>query len=240
MIVGGRLERLANRNHLRYHIPESLTGHVDFITPGVGATVQPRKALSDRSLHKRDQPSPELCASVGNPLPPNLNNRTLESCWEGVFPECLNALYGIPTNSTQAADNDIAVFAAAVTYLQSDMDIFFNNLAPQIPQGTLANNMLINGVNFTEVLPSDQTKNLVLEADLDFQILWPHIYPSNVTLFSAAPSKIQIAAGKALLGNDSDGTAEQNLLVLTSLEDVFSAFDSVSHICPSLIPPSAN
>ena len=103
------------------------------------------------------------------------------------------------------------------------MDVFFEKVAPQVPVGTRANNILLNGVGIQDTFPLD-SPGFTLEADLDFQLVWPLVYPENVTLYGVLPSQTQLAQGS----QNATDPAYDDLAVTFALEDLFSSFDGVS------------
>ena len=169
----------------QYHVPLHLANHVDFISPGVGSTSLSHAEKRSNRLAKRQ-------SSLSCLPPPTTSNFSLQDCSNGIFPQCINALYGIPKTSVLVDSNTIGIFEANATYLQSDMDLFFKQVSHgQIPVGTTAENILLNGVQLTtNVTPTNI--DLVGESNLDFQLAWPLVYPHNITMYSALPNLVQI------------------------------------------------
>ena len=64
-------------------------------------------------------------------------------------------------------------------YSQTDLNLFFATLAPQIPQGT---HPTLDGIDGATA-PVANVANAGAESDLDFQISYPIIYPQNSILF---------------------------------------------------------
>lgn len=52
-------------------------------------------------------------------------------------------------------NNSIGIFAINTSYIQSDMDLFFKHVAQNIPEGTMAENILLNGAEFRTKWPGD-------------------------------------------------------------------------------------
>jgi tripeptidyl-peptidase I len=202
---------------IRYHVPTYLEDHIQFITPGIGSSYisKPNKRVQD--LQKR---ADDICIP-----PPNLKNYTLNQCSEGALPQCLNALYGIPEVPILAPNNDFGIVEVNVTYIESDMELFFKHVAPNIPPNTKARDVLINGVNMTKNF-DDTAALLSEEADLDFQLAWPLIYPGNITLLATLPSSEQFQQYA-----DANLTTLEavNLETVIGMDDIFSSFDKVSH-----------
>ena len=160
----------------RYHIPSHLREHVDFVSPGVGLSA----TSASKKLQKKQKRATD-CPALQVPMP-----LQLENCWQGVFSDCIKALYNISEPESQCPENTFGIFEPGVTYLQKDMDLFFKNFAPQIPEGTMAKNVFLNGAKMTENFTN---RLLNEEANLDFQIPWPLVYPQNLTLFDVLPTE---------------------------------------------------
>lgn len=64
-------------------------------------------------------------------------------------------------------------------YAQEDLDLFFTNYYPSIPNGTHPTLASINGAT----APTKNISQAGEESDLDFTLIYPLIYPQNVTLF---------------------------------------------------------
>ena len=108
------------------------------------------------------------------------------------------------------------------------MDKFFQEVAVDIPVGTTANNVLLYGAELTTNFTLAAGSIFIatdIEADLDFQLAWPLVYPQNITLFATLPTEAQLAD---ILQTNSTDTQEEYLGLDLSLDDVFSSFDGVS------------
>ena len=122
-------------------------------------------------------------------------------------------------------NNTFGIFEANSTYVQSDMDQFFKEVAPQIPVGTMAKNVLINGVQVSANLSAGAFGVVTgVESDLDFQLAWPLIYPQNITLFAALPTQVELT--NLVLSNMTVNQKTYTGLNLI-LDDVFKSFDGV-------------
>ncbi|MCJ1331951.1 hypothetical protein MMC10_008643 [Thelotrema lepadinum] len=201
-----------------YYVPTHLKRHIDFISPGIGSPVRSLKKRSSNELQKRQQLPPGL-------PPPGPNNFTLQNCWQGIFPQCINTVYGIPQEPTYAPGNEYGIFEVNSSYVQSDMDKFFQEVAVDIPVGTTANNVLLYGAELTTNFTLAAGSIFIatdIEADLDFQLAWPLVYPQNITLFATLPTEAQLAD---ILQTNSTDTQEEYLGLDLSLDDVFSSFD---------------
>lgn len=72
----------------------------------------------------------------------------------------------------------MGIFEEADYYAQEDLDLFFANFTPYIPQGTHPTPAFIDGAE----APTD-TANAGSESDLDFELAYPLIYPQTITLY---------------------------------------------------------
>lgn len=170
-----------------YSVPEHLSKHIDYITPGVNLLTNGHKQahkLVSRGLVKRGQVGkghngrmPAIVRAGGPeraPAPGDLSN-----CSLAITPDCITALYQIPPfTSTPHPDNSLGIFEYGDIYLQSDLNTYWERFYPKIPTGTAPTFVSIDGGNDTYGFPLG-------EADLDVQISWPIIYPQNVTVFNS-------------------------------------------------------
>lgn len=166
----------------RYHVPAAVQKHIDYVTPGIGlsAPVRAQAKMADgtMSMSLSDQ-----FAFLG------LGNRTLASvvndlsvCDRLTTPACVKALYQIPQGSRSNPNNALGVFEAGIgpmqSYNQGDLNSFFQTFTPNIPQGTAPKLQSINGGQ----APSPQNMTS-LEADLDFQVAYPIVFPQSTQVF---------------------------------------------------------
>ena len=63
-------------------------------------------------------------------------------------------------------------------YAQEDLDLFFANYTPHIPQGTHPTPAFIDGAT----APTD-VAHAGGESDLDFELAYPLLYPQTITLY---------------------------------------------------------
>ncbi|KAL9078122.1 MAG: hypothetical protein Q9157_002949 [Trypethelium eluteriae] len=202
-ITAGQAERLFHTNYHvyehvatgqkttaceQYHVPRSIQNHVDYVTPGVAlaspARAQAKVAADTSSMSLADQ-----FAFLG------LGNRTLASvvndlsvCDRLTTPACVKALYQIPNGTSAAPGNALGVFESNIgpmgSYNQNDLNQFFQTFMPNIPQGTAPTLQSINGG--TAPSPPNMTS---LEADLDFQVAYPIVFPQTTQVFQVNPGQ---------------------------------------------------
>lgn len=166
--------------HVRYHIPEHTQAHIDYITPGI-AMLELRQEGATRL--KRRTASGHL-TRMKKPLPANVNLKaassdTLAFCNSIITPNCIFAMYNITEGTTSRPGNELGIFEQAVGYLShADMNLYYENVYPRIPNGTYPTIDLIDGAqNLNKVGPDTS------EANLDFQVPYPIIWPQNSILY---------------------------------------------------------
>lgn len=166
-----------------YHVPEAVREHIDYITPGIKLLATGPKRKGKRSIDRGASPAPHI---PGGPpglvaFPPQLygvSESDLDHCDEAITPACVKALYHVPNATKADLRNPIGIFEEGDIYSQEDLDRFFGNYTPYIPQGTHPIPAFIDGA---------QAPNPVLEGGgesaLDFQLAYPLIYPQQIELF---------------------------------------------------------
>jgi tripeptidyl-peptidase I len=105
----------------------------------------------------------------------------LSTCDKIITPACIRALYNIPeipeySKTGPRADNTMGIFEEGDFFSPEDLDIFFANFTPRIPNGTRPTPVYIDGSDLGPVFVGG-------EADLDFQLAYPLIYPQVITLY---------------------------------------------------------
>lgn len=95
----------------------------------------------------------------------------------------IRALYEVPEIpeypfGQPRSDNSLGIYEEGDYYAQEDLDLFFANFTPYIPQGTHPSPAFIDGAE----APTD-TANAGGESDLDFELAYPLIYPQTITLY---------------------------------------------------------
>lgn len=167
-----------------YHLPEHVSEHVDYITPGVKGTLMELRKRDKRSFdahltfnHNRRQqqvrPFPQL--------PKKSSPDDLSTCDQTITPKCLQALYNFEApaaNAKVSKNNSLGVFEQGDVYSQPDFNAFFAEYTPYIPNGTHPTLDSIDGAK----APVSQG-NAGGESNLDFELAYPIIYPQTTTLF---------------------------------------------------------
>ncbi|KAK3314311.1 alkaline serine protease [Apodospora peruviana] len=170
-----------------YHIPGHIRGHIDYITPGIRLRADPGKV---KKL-KRDEQMKQLenrgvrashtgLLPIKNALLPTLPPLNSSVCDKYVTPECIRAIYSVPEGTKASPGNELGVFESLGDhYSKQDLDDYWSNVYPKIPNGTYPIEKLIDGA-FGAAQDIDQVGG---ESDLDFQAAWPLIWPQNTILF---------------------------------------------------------
>jgi len=182
----------------RYHVPPHIQEHVDYITPGI------RLANPKTNKGKRSNGLGNTASS----LMKRSNKRQAEnsSCeniitYENLLtPRCIQLLYDVPLADKAAPSNVMGIFETTgpdgVGLQQDDLNEFFQNLAPYIPNGTHPTLDSISG-GFASTIPMNisyrSSENLTLaqtfylgdtiETTLDVQCAYPLIYPQKIKAF---------------------------------------------------------
>lgn len=177
-MIGKRFQLMVDSgNTCRYHVPEHLVSHIDYITPGIKLTpVVKRTVKSKRSTAV--QQKKRNCISAGSPsfdgvpwdwkpaaaarLPADL-----QGCGRNITPACIKALYQIPDADKATPGNSLGLYQQGVYFAKSDIDSFYAEYAPYVPQGTYPVPALIDGANFSVPVYSPLNSG---EADIDIDM----------------------------------------------------------------------
>ena len=188
------------QNHIacdEYSVPQDLSRHIDLIMPTVHFDT--KMTGNPDQKQKRDIPDnvqpgnpndgflPKKGATIKGPgAQPNAAPEpfALTTCNTQITPECLRALYNFP-NGTLAKSSYGIVEYTPQAYLQGDLNLFYSNLARQIPAGTAPTlDSIDGGVDQT----TQQGFNYNGESDLDLEYAialgtsFEHISPLSQTL----------------------------------------------------------
>ena len=151
----------------RYHVPEHIQQHVDYITPGVrpGATMSKRMQPLDR---KRSAQPLHHRPTHAMPSHPHTN---LDTCDITITPACIAALYEIPPATLADPSNSLGLWESEVGYWdQTDLNLFYANLTPWIPKGTHPVNNLIDGAKAVAPKIADASLETMLDLDMAYPI----------------------------------------------------------------------
>jgi tripeptidyl-peptidase-1 len=202
-----------------YSIPQDMRQHIDIITPTVHFDVKITGGPTSKSLHKRMLNSgykpgldtgimPKQGVTLGpadktSGLKPNVAPAplayTLSNCNTYITPDCLRALYGFPNGSLALSSYGIVEYTPQA-FLQTDLNLFYQNLARQIPTGTTPTFDSIDG---GVISTSTQSFNLNGESDLDLEYAIAIVYPQKVTLYQVGDTVQGASFGNFLDGIDA-------------------------------------
>ncbi|MCJ1417209.1 hypothetical protein MMC32_003549 [Xylographa parallela] len=170
-----------------YHIPKHIQEHIDYITPGIKLTpvvkrsVKPKResSISSKPAGRTSSPAgsddlQSLSPSAMN-LPP-----AIQGCGMNITPPCIKALYQIPDATLKSPGNSLGLFEQGSYFNKQDLDSFYAEYAPYVPQGTYPVPQLIDGANFSVSLNSSFNSG---EANIDIDMAYSLIYPQTVTLY---------------------------------------------------------
>ncbi|KAI5287896.1 hypothetical protein KEM54_005635 [Ascosphaera aggregata] len=152
----------------QYSVPKSVQPHIDYISPGVklGEYAKLRNQ-NVRQIHS------DYEASSNSVKPDNIS-----LCNQQVTPECIKAMYKIPVGNLATSGNELGIFEEGDYFAQEDLDLFFANIYPTIPQGT---GPKVDSVDGGEAPVSIAESGV--ESCLDFDIAYPIIWPQGTILF---------------------------------------------------------
>lgn len=73
----------------------------------------------------------------------------LRGCGQNMTPTCIKALYHIPPAFLAAPGNSLGLFEQGDYFAESDLQMFLETFAPNVPRDTLPIPALIDGANFS-------------------------------------------------------------------------------------------
>ncbi|RFU29342.1 hypothetical protein B7463_g7016, partial [Scytalidium lignicola] len=174
----------------KYHVPEHIQPHVDYITPGIKLTPVVKRSVKT----KRGNPfHPKIPNHIPLHLPPfdgvpwwwkppgaGKLPTELQGCGRNITPACLQALYSIPKEHKAEPGNSLGLYEQGDYFVESDVNLFYKNSAPYVPQNTFPIPALIDGAAYS--VPSGDP-NANGEAIIDLDLAISLIYPQTVTLY---------------------------------------------------------
>jgi hypothetical protein len=112
------------------------------------------------------------------------------STWGNVItPACLKALYGIPDATINQPENALGVFGLGGFYDQVDLNLYWSQFAPWVPNGTHPKLQSINGAT-NGLMPT-----MNAESTVDFDISVALLYPQEVTLYRTQATQSKWKSG---------------------------------------------
>lgn len=93
----------------------------------------------------------------------------VQACGVNITYACWKALYKLPDVIPElTAGNSLGLFEQGDYFAEADVDLYFKEFAPFVPQGTYPIPALIDGADFSE--PQSNTALVGGEADIDIDI----------------------------------------------------------------------
>jgi tripeptidyl-peptidase I len=173
-----------------YYLPVHVSGHVDYIKPGVKLSAPLKKRASfekrsgagpaPRKGHHVPHVPPSPFPGWGIPpaaqgLPPDLQN-----CGVNITPTCIKALYDIPEATLSQPENSMGLYESYDTFAQEDISLFFEHYATNVPSGTGPKVISVDGGTAPVAASSEQNGG---ESDIDLDLSISLIYPQSVTVY---------------------------------------------------------
>lgn len=118
--------------------------------------------LAHSSKAKSAAQGPQPLPSKAKFLPEDLRG-----CGYNITPSCIKALYQIPDAKTATPNNSLGLYEQGDYFAKSDLDLFYKEYAPWVPQGTYPIPALIDGANYS--VPSYSSLNTG-ESDIDIDM----------------------------------------------------------------------
>ena len=88
-----------------------------------------------------------------------------------ITPPCIKALYQIPDATLKSPGNSLGLFEQGSYFNKQDLDSFYAEYAPYVPQGTYPVPQLIDGANFSVSLNSSFNSGEA-NIDIDMAYVW--------------------------------------------------------------------
>ncbi|KAL9093502.1 MAG: hypothetical protein Q9165_003897 [Trypethelium subeluteriae] len=162
-----------------YSLPAHIRGHIDYITPGVklSAPLKRNKVRRSSISKKHHKPGPiKKHPPVGHYKMPTAALELpldLQTCGVNITPTCIKALYQIPDATRQDNMNQLGLYESGDKYSQEDLNKFFANFAPNVPQGTAP---LLDSVDGGTAPVSPNSSLNTGESDIDMDLGFSLIY----------------------------------------------------------------
>ncbi|KAI6713018.1 protease S8 tripeptidyl peptidase I (secreted protein) [Marssonina coronariae] len=171
----------------KYHVPEHLSSHIDYITPGIKLSPVVKRTSKrnfKRASHSFHAPAhvsvsaeknAKAISAAAAALPPALQN-----CNTNMSPDCIRALYSIPANPVAVDGNSLGLYQQGSYFAKTDLNLFYAKYAPYVPQDTFPVNATIDGASYSVPAASELNSG---EANIDIEMGTSLIYPQTVTLY---------------------------------------------------------
>lgn len=154
----------------RYHVPEHLATHIDYITPGIKLIPVTKRTVERRGINKRTNHAikapvhtTETSVSAAVAALP----AALQNCSTTITKACIQALYSIPDAPAAVPGNSLGLYEQGSYFAESDINLYYAKYAPEIPQGTFPINASIDGASYS--VPASSVLNSG-EANIDIEM----------------------------------------------------------------------
>jgi tripeptidyl-peptidase I len=162
----------------RYHLPEHIAAHVDYITPGIKMTQAVKRTVKKEKRGSNaysSRTSIHAPAHWGNPGNSGTPSSDLASCSYNMTPPCIRALYGIPLPTDKPnPDNALGLYEQGDYFAKSDLDLYWKNIYNEVPEGTYPVPQLIDGANYS--VPAYSSLNGG-ESNIDMEMSYVSLVP---------------------------------------------------------------
>ncbi|WYZ39383.1 hypothetical protein EsH8_III_001297 [Colletotrichum jinshuiense] len=145
-----------------------------------------RELLETREVAAKGGKSPAIQGSPDSSFRPKQGAvvmnalMDLSQCDAMITPDCLRALYATPHGSLKASNNTLGIVEyTPQAFLQSDLDMYFNEFEPRLKGKTPIVSLVGNAVIQTQ----NQSFRFNGESSLDLQFAMAMIYPQTATLY---------------------------------------------------------
>ena len=166
----------------QYHVPHHIQDHIDYITPGVKFSASVIKRDVAGWPNRPHGPGWKPVHHHHHPLPPAAHGLPpdLQACGVNITPPCLRALYDLPENKVASPENSPGFFEQGDYYSQTALDLYFKNIATNVPVGTTPRPQFIDGAEAPVRLNSPVNTG---ESDIDLEIAFSLVYPTIPTVY---------------------------------------------------------
>ncbi|EMC94319.1 hypothetical protein BAUCODRAFT_111098 [Baudoinia panamericana UAMH 10762] len=165
-----------------YYLPVHIQPYIDYVTPGVKSSPRLRKRTVTQGRPPGGGPGGQgpgkrtlAHAASSSRLPPDL-----QDCGRNITPTCIRALYDIPMAHLNDSVNALGIYESGDYFSQQDLNLFFAEYAPNVPNGTSPIVLSVDGGE-APVAPDDP--NNTGESDIDIDMSFSLIYPQNVIIY---------------------------------------------------------
>jgi tripeptidyl-peptidase-1 len=159
-------------DEIRYHVPEHIQGHIDYITPGVKLSPIVKKSTKTKRASHLAKSKGAIASDISSKakaIPAKAKGlpAELQKCGSDMTPACIKALYKLPDATKAKKGNSLGLYEQGDYFAKSDLDLYYKDYAPWIPQGTYPIPALIDGANYSVPAYSELNGG---ESDIDIDM----------------------------------------------------------------------